>query len=583
MTNRLKRLELTWIGKEERPRLEPRILLEDEELSYAKRVSKNDIFDNRLIHGDNLLALKALEQEFAGKVQCIYIDPPFNTGQAFEHYDDGVEHSIWLSMMRDRLVILHNLLDETGTLFVHIDDNELAYLMAVADEIFGRPNRVSVITFKQSSVSGPKAINAGFVSTASYIIVYAKRKPVWKSFKVYSATERDDRYSKYIENFDEPSERWRLISLKDAFARFKGVDPKALKKGAFEKEIEAFVLDAAERVVRTARIAPKDVSEEVRPILAQSSKQPGKVLRASRQGKDDMYFLSGEQLIFYASKVREVNGQRITGQALSTIWDDLLSNNLHNEGGVEFPRGKKPELLIKRCLDVATSEGDLVLDSFGGSGTTAAVAHKMRRRWITIELGPHAQTHCVPRLRAVVDGTDRSGATEATAWKGGGGFRFYKLAPSLLEKDKWGNWIVSKQYKPEMLAEAMCKLEGFRYAPDREVFWNHGHSTERDFIYVTTQNLSPDQLRFISEQVGPERTLLICCGAFRGKPDFTNLTVKKIPQAVLARCEWGKDDYSLNVTEQAPVVAVEEAKAEASSNNGTNRRTWYRHKEKHHA
>ena len=569
MTNRLKRLELTWIGKEERPRLEPRILLEDEELSYAKRVSKNDIFDNRLIHGDNLLALKALEQEFAGKVQCIYIDPPFNTGQAFEHYDDGVEHSIWLSMMRDRLVILHNLLDETGTLFVHIDDNELAYLMAVADEIFGRPNRVSVITFKQSSVSGPKAINAGFVSTASYIIVYAKRKPVWKSFKVYSATERDDRYSKYIENFDEPSERWRLISLKDAFARFKGVDPKALKKGAFEKEIEAFVLDAAERVVRTARIAPKDVSEEVRPILAQSSKQPGKVLRASRQGKDDMYFLSGEQLIFYASKVREVNGQRITGQALSTIWDDLLSNNLHNEGGVEFPRGKKPELLIKRCLDVATSEGDLVLDSFGGSGTTAAVAHKMRRRWITIELGPHAQTHCVPRLRAVVDGTDRSGATEATAWKGGGGFRFYKLAPSLLEKDKWGNWIVSKQYKPEMLAEAMCKLEGFRYAPDREVFWNHGHSTERDFIYVTTQNLSPDQLRFISEQVGPERTLLICCGAFRGKPDFTNLTVKKIPQAVLARCEWGKDDYSLNVTEQAPVVAVEEAKAEASSNNGT--------------
>lgn len=562
MTNRLKRLELTWIGKEERPRLEPRILLEDEELSYAKRVSKNDIFDNRLIHGDNLLALKALEQEFAGKVQCIYIDPPFNTGQAFEHYDDGVEHSIWLSMMRDRLVILHNLLDETGTLFVHIDDNELAYLMAVADEIFGRPNRVSVITFKQSSVSGPKAINAGFVSTASYIIVYAKRKPVWKSFKVYSATERDDRYSKYIENFDEPSERWRLISLKDAFARFKGVDPKALKKGAFEKEIEAFVLDAAERVVRTARIAPKDVSEEVRPILAQSSKQPGKVLRASRQGKDDMYFLSGEQLIFYASKVREVNGQRITGQALSTIWDDLLSNNLHNEGGVEFPRGKKPELLIKRCLDVATSEGDLVLDSFGGSGTTAAVAHKMRRRWITIELGPHAQTHCVPRLRAVVDGTDRSGATEATAWKGGGGFRFYKLAPSLLEKDKWGNWIVSKQYKPEMLAEAMCKLEGFRYAPDREVFWNHGHSTERDFIYVTTQNLSPDQLRFISEQVGPERTLLICCGAFRGKPDFTNLTVKKIPQAVLARCEWGKDDYSLNVTEQAPVVAVEEAKAD---------------------
>ena len=128
----------------------------------------------------------------------MFIDPPYNTGSAFEHYDDGLEHSLWLSMMRDRLVILHKLLHDTGTMFVHIDDNELAYLMAVADEIFGRPNRVSVITFKQSSVSGPKAINPGFVSTASYIIVYAKQKPVWRSFKVYSAVDRDDRYSKYM-------------------------------------------------------------------------------------------------------------------------------------------------------------------------------------------------------------------------------------------------------------------------------------------------------------------------------------------------------------------------------------------------
>jgi adenine-specific DNA-methyltransferase len=229
----------------------------------------------------------------------------------------------------------------------------------------------------------------------------------------------------------------------------------------------------------------------------------------------------------------------------------------------------KPERLIHQILHIATNEGDWVLDSFLGSGTTAAVAHKMGRRWIGVELGEHAATLCAPRLTKVVNGQDAGGVTETCDWTGGGGFRFYKLAPSLLEKDKWGNWIVSKQYKPEMLAEAMCKLEGFRYAPDREVFWNHGCSTERDFIYVTTQNLSHDQLRFISEHVGPERTLLICCGAFRGKPDFPNLTVKKIPQAVLARCEWGRDDYSLNVTDQAPVVAVEEAKAEGSMSNGT--------------
>jgi len=424
------RLELTWIGKDTTPRLEPRILVEDHEKSYlaARRVSQDDLFDNRLIHGDNLLALKALEQEFAGKVQCVYIDPPFNTGQAFEHYDDGVEHSLWLTMMRDRLVILHRLLHESGTLFVHIDDNELGYLIALGDEVFGRSNRVSVITFKQSSVSGPKAINPGFVSTASYIVVYAKQKASWQSAKVYSAIERDDRYSKCIDNYDEPSAKWRLVSLKDAFARSRGLDVKALRKGAFDSELDAFVLAEAQRVVRTARIAPKDVAEDVRLVLAQSSQQPGKVFRAGRPGKDDVFFLSGEQLIFYSSKVREVNGKRVTGQALSTIWDDLLSNNLHNEGGVDFPKGKKPELLIKRCLDVATNPGDLVLDSFGGSGTTAAVAHKMRRRWITIELGPHAATHCLPRLRSVVDGTDRSGATEATGWAGGGGFRFFSLA-----------------------------------------------------------------------------------------------------------------------------------------------------------
>jgi adenine-specific DNA-methyltransferase len=208
-----------------------------------------------------------------------------------------------------------------------------------------------------------------------------------------------------------------------------------------------------------------------------------------------------------------------------------------------------------------------VLDSFAGSGTTGAVAHKMGRRWIMVELGDHAVTHIVPRLKKVIDGEDPGGVTEVMEWKGGGGFRFCRLAPSLLEKDKWGNWIVSKNYHPEMLAEAMCKIEGFHYAPDPEVFWIHGKSTERDFIYVTTQNLSREQLRFISDQVGSERTLLICCAAFRAKKDdFSNLTVKKIPQAVLSRCEWGRDDYSLNVEELPAVQIVEEAKASASAN-----------------
>ncbi len=555
------KLELTWIGKDETPSLEPRILLEDPEKSYVG--SAPGLTDNRLIFGDNLLALKALEQEFAGKVQCVYIDPPFNTGQAFEHYEDGLEHSIWLTMMRDRLSLLHQLLHPSGTLFVHIDDNELGYLIALGDEIFGRGNRISIVTFKQSSVSGPKSINPGFVSTASYIVVYAKQKALWKSTKVYSATERDERYSKCIENYDAPSETWRLVPLKEAFARASGVDVKTLRKGGFEDELDAFVLAEARRVVRTARIAPKDVAEDVRPILAESSRNPGTVLRATRPGRDDVFFLGGEQLIFYASKVREVDGRRVTGQALSTIWDDLLSNNLHNEGGVEFPKGKKPELLIKRCIDVATSPGDLVLDSFAGSGTTAAVAHKMRRRWITIELGPHVESHCLPRLRAVVAGTDRSGATEATGWKGGGGFRYYRLAPSLLEQDPWGNWVISKKYNAVMLAEALCKLEGFTYAPSRETYWKHGRSSERDFLYATTQTLTLAQLERLAGDVGPSQSLLVLCGAFKATSAqldaLPNLTVKKIPQAVLLRCEFGKDDYSLHLPEREEAPTSEPA------------------------
>jgi adenine-specific DNA-methyltransferase len=403
--------------------------------------------------------------------------------------------------MRDRLELIHRLLAADGTLFVHIDDNELGYLTVLCDEIFGRPNRTSLVTFKQGAATGHKAINPGCVSTANYILIYAKNKDLWAPNRLFTARERDDRYNQFIPNVDDAHSAWEIVSLTKAYSEHASLSEKDARARirSNPEEIDEFVASHAEHVIRLARPDYKAVSKEARALIDESKKKPDEVLHLPREDHKDFYFIRGERILFYKHKLKEIDGQLVAGEPLTTIWDDLLSNNLHNEG------------------------------EFGGSGTTG---WKGGRRW---------------------------------------NFRFFKLAPSLLEKDKWGNWIVSKQYKPEMLAEAMCKLEGFRYAPDREVFWNHGHSTERDFIYVTTQNLSPDQLRFISEQVGPERTLLICCGAFRGKPSFPNLTVKKIPQAVLARCEWGRDDYSLNVTEQAPVVAVEEAKAEASSNNGTKR------------
>lgn len=552
---RKQKLELTWIGKDNRSKLEPRILLEDTEKSYhAKhRVTENDIFDNRLIFGDNLLALKALEHESAGKVKCIYIDPPFNTKQAFEHYDDGLEHSVWLSLMRDRLILLHRLLSNDGTCCIHIDDNELGYLLVIADEIFGRSNRAYIVTFKQSSVSGPKAINPGLVTTGSYILIYAKEKSSWRPSKVYVPTKRDSRYSKYIVNSEDDYSRWKLITLREALAQTEEVEVKDLKKlypksSDLEARFESFVLADPSRVVRTARVAPKDITQACREKRQLSEDNKGTVFRCEREGKTDMYFLNGEQLIFYSSKAKQEDGKWITGEAASTIWDDLLSNNLHNEGQVQFQNGKKPEALIRRILEMCTSQGDLVLDSFAGSGTTGAVAHKMGRRWIMVELGEHCDTHIVPRLTRVVDGKDDSGISNSVGWNGGGGFRYYKLAPSLLEKDKWGNWVISHDYNAAMLAEAACKLEGFTYAPSDAFYWQHGHSTERDFIYVTTQSLSADQLNALSEEVGPDRTLLVLCAAFRGKADrWPNLTVKKIPKQVLNRCEWGHDDYSLKV------------------------------------
>ena len=224
---------------------------------------------------------------------------------------------------------------------------------------------------------------------------------------------------------------------------------------------------------------------------------------------------------------------------------DHLNKLLKGVATFETP---KPERLLQNILLIASNPGDWVLDSFGGSGTTGAVAHKMGRRWIMVELGEHCHTHIIPRLRKVIDGEDSGGITEAVGWKGGGGFRYYRLAPSLLTQDRWGNWVISKEFNAPMLAEAVCKLEGFTYAPSDTLYWQHGRSTERDFLYVTTASLSHDQLQQLSDEVGPERTLLVVCSAFRGRKEgYPNLTVKKIPKAVLTRCEWGHDDYSLKV------------------------------------
>lgn len=572
------KLEITWIGKEKRPKLEPRILLEDPASSYhAKhRVTDSDIFDNRLIFGDNLLALKALEQEFTGKVKCIYIDPPFNTQQAFEHYDDGYEHSIWLGLIRDRAESLRRLLSDDGTIFVHIDDNELGYLIALLDEVFGRANRVSVVTFKQGSATGHKAINPGVVSTTNFILIYAKNKSLWTPNRVFTArAERDKRYGQFIENYEDPFSRWRFTTLASAFAMNLGMPERGLKKNLgdlYEEQLSEFVMKNAERVVRLARPDYNAVSSEAREMIDRSKARSSEVLLLERESHSNMYFVNGERILFYSDKLKFIDGKYVAGEPLTSLWDDILSNNLHNEGGINFPKGKKPEGLIKRCLDLATKPGDIVLDSFAGSGTTGAVAHKMGRRWIMAELGEHCHSHVIPRLKKVIDGEDPAGVTAAMSWKGGGGFRYYRLAPSLIVNDRWGNPVINPEYNAAQLAEALAKLEGFAYAPSETHWWQHGHSSERDFIYVTTQNLAAEQLQALADEVGPERSLLVCCAAFRGvtaakaAERWPNLTLKKIPKMVLARCHWDRDDYSLNVI-NLPMAEIEKTEPAVTVDN----------------
>jgi adenine-specific DNA-methyltransferase len=575
---RKQKLELAWVGKEERPKLEPRILLEEPTRSYhaPTRVkhdgnASTDLFDNRLIHGDNLLALKALEAEFTGKIKCIYIDPPFNTGEMFEHYDDGLEHSIWLTQMRDRIEILHRLLSKDGTLFVHIDDNELAYLTVLIDEIFGRPNRLYTVTFKQGSATGHKSINPGCVSTTNYVLIFCKSKADWKPKRVFTSRERDTRYNQFIENINDDYSEWRFTTLMKSFAAASEITEREARKLAKKEPelIDQYVIDNADSVIQLARPNYSGVSADARKLIDKSSSETDRVFRLERDGYSDIYLIGGKRILFYKNKLKEIDGELVAGEPLTTLWDDILSNNLHAEGGVKFPKGKKPEALIKRILDLVTDSGDWVLDSFAGSGTTGAVAHKMGRRWIMLELGDHCDTHIAPRMKNIIDGTDKSGITSAVSWKGGGGFRYYRLAPSLLEKDRWDNWVISKDYKAEMLAEALCKLEGFTYAPSDTLYWQHGHSSEQDFIYVTTQTLTREMLESLSDEVGGDRTLLVLCKAFRGKATFENLTVKKIPKAVMTKCEWGKDDYSLAIRDlPAPPPELSEDDHESTPKRG---------------
>jgi adenine-specific DNA-methyltransferase len=589
VANRKTRLELTWIGKDNRPKLEPRILIEDPDRSYHSphRVNDGDIFDNRLIYGDNLLALKALEQEFTGQVKCVFIDPPYNTGSAFTHYDDGVEHSIWLSLMRERLEMLRRLLSSDGSLWITIDDNEGHYLKVLCDEIFGRDCFAATVIWRSTDNSNNDAKQ--FSVDHNMILVYSKTAG-WTSNRLAARQEQ-------LRHFKNP----------DNDPRGPYFDGNPLDSPNYRENLRYTVTTPSGNTIDPPRNGWRWSKDTMATMI--------------RSG--EIRFTPDETGIRRRTYLADRKGL-----PPSTLWIDLKSTGHNRQAKYEqkrlFPQWSKdewfatpkPERLLQWILKIATNEGDLVLDSFAGSGTTGAVAHKLHRRWIMVELANVCHTHIIPRLKKVIGGLDDGGISEVreVVWETnltpaklknmepvliealeaeeqasqsysrterkvegeffriygivpptgqplGGGFRYFKLGPSMIVNDEWGNPVINPDFNAAMLAEAMCKLEGFTFDPDPDTYWQQGYSSETDFIYVTTQFMSSEMLAKISEDVGPNRSLLICCSAFRADVSrYDNLNVKKIPKAVLRKCEWGHDDYSLEVANlpDAPADADDE-------------------------
>ena len=543
------KLELTWYGKKEKVSIEPRILIENRELSNTDNFATTE---NILIHGDNLLALKALEKKYTGKVKCIYIDPPYNTGSAFEHYDDNVEHSTWLSLMKPRLELLSRLLSEDGLIFVQIDDNEQAYLKVMMDEIFGRKNFISTLAIKMSTVSGVKTAHREktILKEKELIHVFSKNKELIKLNPQYvPVNEWDSEFQYFLDKQESDNpEKWRVLRLSDV------LEVESIPLDPLNSLFKQFVDDNKHLIWRRAFIRNKykQISQD----------NPNRIFRNVSNGKEHLYF-RGRELFFLEDKYHDCFTEEGTSNEMSVLladmWMDINTGKLFNEGSVEFRNSKKPEFLIARILNLSTNPGDLVLDSFLGSGTTAAVAQKMNRRWIGIEMGNHAYSHCKIRLDKVIDGSDQGGVSKSVGWQGGGGYRFYELAPTLIHNDIFGEPVINNMYSAEMLASAVALHEGYTYKPSEELFWKQSIGNEKSFLFVTTRFIDQDYLTRIKETMQVDEFLIVACKSYDAACEyqFKNIKIKKIPNMLLSKCEFGKENYNLNIV-NPPIYEDEE-------------------------
>lgn len=570
------KLELTWYGKEDEIKIEPRLLIENPELSNCNNDPKTD---NILIHGDNLLALKALEKEYAGKIKCIYIDPPYNTGEAFEEYDDNMEHSIWLDLMRARLLQLKRLLAPEGVIFVQLNDDEMNYCKVMMDEIFNRSNFINIISLftKVSAGASGGGEDKKLKKNIEYILVYANDfnsfipfKPVYKktplmryiqgmkddgkSYKYTNVLVKCDDIKPYKTIKDGSGDDIELFSVGDY--EITTVKQLAQKENLTEEEIFEKYYDKimtttnAQTSIRT-RVWEATDSEDnmyIASYVPKSGKNKGK--------KTDLIFKGKQKVlvIWLKDTAEKENNKIYKKERVGTFWDGFSWINVNKEGKVSFSGGKKPEQLIQRILEMATEPGDMVLDSFLGSGTTAAVAHKMGRKYIGIEMGDHCYSKCKPRLDLVCNG-DPTGISADVKWQGGGAYKFYELAPTLIEKDDFDEYVINPDYDANMLAAAVALNEGFDYKPDEEIFWKQAKGSEDSYLYTTTKHITVKYLDSIANMMGDKEFLIIACKSFDANLNtaYKNISLKKIPQLLLEKCEFGKDNYNLNII-NPPVV-----------------------------
>ena len=549
------KLELTWIGKENQPKIEPRILIEDKDKSYG-----DENTENMLIHGDNLLALKALEDKFTNRIKCIYIDPQYNTGSAFDNYDDNLEHSIWLNLMKARLEILKKLLADDGAIFIQIDDGEQAYLKVLCDEIFGRNNFVNCIAIKMSPSSGVKRRFADikFIKNKEYILVYKKNKinltPIYDTIDEYDAN-----YTIFYNKEELCPLNEKIVKIDPLYNDIKVKDYLKIDK------IKKFIMKNQNNIYRRHGHSKwvngniNDNNLEYKKCNEMKSRSHiWRVYNPDNTEEFELIMNTGSESKVGYERLEPISWKIMNNELTllrGDFWDGYESDmgNVSKEGKNKvkaFGEGQKPERLLKDIIESITEPGDYVLDSFLGSGTTCAVAHKLKRKWIGIELGDQCYTYCKPRLDDVIDG-EQSGVSEKVHWQGGGGYKFYELAPSLLVKDKFNNWIISENYNGELLTKAICKQEKFDYIEKSDSYWKQGKSSENDYIFVTTNYISIEYLDAIHEEMRNDESLLICCKTYQEECEerYDNITIKKIPQSILNNCEYGKDDYSLNVNE----------------------------------